>query len=93
MAQLNWTKVSKQNQNNRQPILNLGKHTRKAKLKKLWAHAIHNETKFLTGKYLNKDIGTIIEIDPGYCTWILENQPTGVIAKQIIRHFNANKQV
>ena len=34
-----------------------------------------------------KDI-TIIEIDPGYCTWILENQPTGVIAKQIIRHFN-----
>lgn len=88
MAKLNWEKVSRQNQQRRQPILDLGKKSKKSKLQKLWAHAIKNETKFLSGKYWNQDIGIIIENDPGYCTWILDNQPTGVIAKQIIRHFN-----
>ena len=88
MAKMNWTKVSRENQQRRQPTLNFGKKTKKSKLQKLWSHAIHNETKFLSGKYWNQDIAGIIELHPEYCTWILENQPTGVIAKQIIRHFN-----
>lgn len=88
MAKMNWSKVSRENQLKRQPTIDFNKHTKESKLQKLWQHAIKNETKFLSGKYWNQDIGTIVNNDPGYCTWILENQPTGVIAKQIIRHFN-----
>ena len=58
------------------------------KLKKLWTTAIQTETKFLSGKHWNQDIGGVIQTNPDYCIWILENQPHGVIAKQIIRHFN-----
>jgi hypothetical protein len=88
MAKLNWEQASKQTKLNRQPILNFDKKTKKSKLQKLWHHAIHTETKFLSGKYWNQDIAGVIEIDPGYCAWILENNPTGVVAKQIIRHYN-----
>jgi hypothetical protein len=61
------------------------------KLQKLWDTAIKTETKFLSGKYWNQDISTILNNDPKYCIWILENQPYGVIAKQIIRHFNSHQ--
>lgn len=61
------------------------------KIQKLWQDAIHNETKFLSGKYLHVDIGAVIKMDPNYCIWILENQPHGTIARQIIRHFNRPK--
>jgi hypothetical protein len=61
------------------------------KLKKLWDTAIKTETKFLSGKYWNQDIAGVISMDPKYCIWILENQPHGVIAKQIIRHFNSHQ--
>jgi hypothetical protein len=88
MAKMNWQKVSRDSQLKRQPTLNFDKKTSESKLQKLWTHAIKTETKFLSGKYWNRDIGTIVDIDPKYCTWILENKPTGVIAKQIIRHFN-----
>ena len=88
MAKMNWQKVSRQNKEQRQPVLNFDKKTKKSKLAKLWQTAIHNETKFLSGKYWNQDIAGVINMDPAYCTWILENQPTGIIAKQIIRHFN-----
>lgn len=88
MAKMNWQKVSRDSQLKRQPTIDFNKTTNESKLQKLWAHAIKTETKFLSGKYWNQDIAGIVNIDPAYCTWILENQPTGVIAKQIIRHFN-----
>jgi hypothetical protein len=88
MAKLNWSKVSRENQQRDQPIINFDKKSNKSKLQKLWAHAIKTETKFLSGKYWNQDIAGVINIDPAYCSWILENQPTGVIAQQIIRHYN-----
>ena len=49
---------------------------------------IHQETAFIRGKYHGKDIGTIIKADPKYCDWILENNPKGIIAQQIIKYFN-----
>lgn len=88
MAQFNWEKVSRQNRERKQPVLNFDKKTKKSKLAKLWHTAIHNETKFLSGKYWNQDVAGIVETDPAYCTWVLENQPNSVVAKQIIRHFN-----
>jgi hypothetical protein len=43
------------------------------KLKKLWTTAIQTETKFLSGRHWNQDIGGVIQTDPNYCIWILEN--------------------
>lgn len=88
MAKLNWERISKQNHQRRQPSINFDKKSKKSRLQKLWQHAIETETKFLSGRYWNQDIGGVIAIDPAYCEWILTNQPTGTIAKQIIRHFN-----
>lgn len=88
MAKLNWEKASRKDRERRQPILNFDKKSKKSKLQKLWQTAIHNETKFLSGKYWNQTIAGVVATDPGYCTWVLENQPNSVVAKQIIRHFN-----
>jgi hypothetical protein len=88
MAKMNWEKISKQNRESKQPILNFDKKTKKSKLAKLWQKAIHNETKFLSGKYWNQDVAGIVKTNPNYCIWVLENEPTSVVAKQIIRHFN-----
>jgi hypothetical protein len=49
---------------------------------------IHQEKQFIRGKYHGRDIGTIIKADPGYCDWVLENNPKGIIAQQIIKFFN-----
>ena len=49
---------------------------------------IHEEQAFIRGKYHGKNIGTIIKADPDYCDWVLENNPKGIIAQQIIKHFN-----
>lgn len=55
---------------------------------KAMAQAIHKEEVFISGKYWNKNIGTIVKQDPGYCDWVLANNPTSVVAKQIIKYFN-----
>ena len=88
MAKLNWTRVSRQNQQRRQPVLNFDKRPKKSKLARLWTHAIQTETKFLRGIHWNKEISVVLDTDPAYCIWILENQPNSIVAKQIIRHFN-----
>lgn len=43
---------------------------------------------FISGKYWNQSISQIIKKDPNYIIWVLENHPTGIVAKQIIRHYN-----
>jgi hypothetical protein len=50
--------------------------------------AIHEEKVFISGKYHGKSIDTIVKTDPGYCDWILENNPKGIVAQQIVKHFN-----
>lgn len=50
--------------------------------------AIHEEKVFIRGKYFGQPIEKIIEKDPGYCDWVLENNPKGIIAQQIVKHFN-----
>lgn len=54
------------------------------------AQTIARERHFIRGKYTGKLIGTIINSDPNYAIWILENFPKGIIAQQIIGHFNQN---
>ena len=49
---------------------------------------IHEETCFIRGKYHGKKIKDIIKADPRYCDWVLENEPKGIVAQQIIKHFN-----
>lgn len=49
---------------------------------------IKEETIFIRGKYTGMSIGTVLDIDPTYCCWVLENQPKGIVAQQIINHFN-----
>lgn len=47
----------------------------------------HNKVKawrFGTGKYQGKLIGSIIKNNIGYIEWVLENQPQGKTAKQIV---------
>ena len=43
---------------------------------------------FISGKHQGKNIGSVIKQDIKYIEWVLENNPTGVVAKQIIKHFN-----
>lgn len=43
---------------------------------------------FIRGRYLGKDIGTVVAQDPSYCDWVLANNPNGIVAKQIIKYFN-----
>ena len=92
MAKLNYTKLNQQRRDNRKSVrLDTFKKTKAAKLNSLWHQAIQTETVFLSGKYSHKDIGTIIKADPGYCTWVLDNHPAGIVAKQIIKYFNSSK--
>ena len=51
-------------------------------------NTISKESVFIRGKYWNKDIGQVIEQDPRYVAWVLENQPRGIVAKQIVKYFN-----
>jgi hypothetical protein len=55
------------------------------------AKTIHTETIFIRGKHQGKSIGKVIDQDPSYCSWVLENQPNGIVAQQIIKHFNRKK--
>lgn len=52
---------------------------------------ISKESVFISGKYWNKDIGQVIKQDPSYCEWVLEHQPRGTVAKQIIKYFNQQR--
>jgi len=45
-------------------------------------------TRFLTGTYQGKNIGSIIKAHPDYIVWILDNQPKGKLAFQIIEYCN-----
>ena len=49
---------------------------------------ISKETTFIRGKFSGKHIGTVVRNNPNYCIWVLENNPTGIVAQQIIRYFN-----
>ena len=49
---------------------------------------INQETVFIRGKYHGKNIGQITQQDPTYCMWVLDNQPRGIVAQQIIKYFN-----
>lgn len=59
----------------------------KIKTKSL-AQTIKEETIFIRGKYTGMSIGVVLDMDPNYCCWVLENQPKGIVAQQIINHFN-----
>jgi hypothetical protein len=49
---------------------------------------IRSNPNFVRGKYLGKNIGSIVAQDPGYCDWVLANNPQGIVAQQIIKWFN-----
>ena len=49
---------------------------------------INEETVFIRGRYHGKNIGSIIKANPGYCEWVLANNPKGIVAQQIIKYFN-----
>jgi hypothetical protein len=49
---------------------------------------INKETVFIRGKYHGKDIGQVLQQDPGYGVWILDNQPRGIVAQQIMKYYN-----
>jgi hypothetical protein len=51
---------------------------------------INKESIFIRGKFSGKDIGMVVRKNPNYCAWVLENNPTGIVAKQIIKYFNKN---
>ena len=55
------------------------------------AKTIHTETIFIRGRHQGKNIGKIVDQDPNYCIWVLENQPQGIVAQQIIKHFSRKK--
>jgi hypothetical protein len=58
----------------------------KGKTKQWYQRQETLEWTFGTGKFKGKRIATTIKRDIGYITWVLENQPKGKTAKQII-HF------
>jgi hypothetical protein len=49
---------------------------------------INQETVFIRGKFSGQDIGQLYKRNPKYFAWVLENNPTGIVAKQIINYFN-----
>jgi hypothetical protein len=89
MAKLNYDKLKQQRMDRRKSVcIDTFKKTKSTHIKALWDSAINTESKFLTGKYAHKDIGTIIMADASYCLWVIDNQPSSVTAKQILRHYN-----
>jgi len=51
---------------------------------------IQVQTTLIKGKYKGISIGTVLDMDPDYCCWILEHQPKGVVAQQLILYFSRN---
>jgi hypothetical protein len=89
MAKFNYDKIKRERMDQRKSVrLDTFKKTKSNKIKSLWHSAIQTESVFLSGKYSHQDIQTIIMADPQYCIWVIDNQPDGIVAKQLLRHFN-----
>lgn len=89
MTTFNYNKINQQRRDKRKSVrIDTFKKTKANDLNSLWHSAIQRETVFLSGKYIHQDIGTIVKAFPAYCDWVLEHQPNGIVARQIIRHFN-----
>ena len=89
MTSFNWNKVSRQRMDNRKSVrLDTFKKTKQSNNDALWHSAIQRETVFLSGKYIHKNIEHITRIDPRYCVWVIDNQPNGIVARQLLRHYN-----
>jgi hypothetical protein len=61
----------------------------KIKPRSLWQD-IGTETVFLSGKFKGQDIGRLYKRNKDYFTWVLENQPRGIVSQQIVNYFNKN---
>lgn len=72
---------------NRQLRLNKGKQTKKIKRERLET-VIGKETVFIKGKYKGHRIDAVLDKDPAYCIWCLDNRPTGITSQQIIAFYN-----
>lgn len=89
MTKFNYDKIHQQRRDKRKSVrIDTFKKTKTDQLNSLWHSAIQSETVFLSGKYIHKDIGTIVKADPQYCIWCIDNQPNGIVSKQLLRHFN-----
>lgn len=53
-----------------------------------WKVYLQVPTKFNSGIYQGKDIGTIIKANPNYIEWILDKQPKSKLAFQIVEYCN-----
>jgi hypothetical protein len=49
---------------------------------------INQESVFIRGKFSGQDIGQLYKRNPKYFVWVLENNPKGIVAQQIIKYFN-----
>ena len=89
MTTFNYDKTNQQRRDKRKSVrLDTFNKTKAKDLGSMWNTAIMDSTVFLSGKYIHKDIETITQIDPSYCIWCIDNKPNGIIAKQLLRHFN-----
>ena len=89
MTTFNYNKINQQRRDKRKSVrIDTFKQTKGRKLNSLWHSAIQRETVFLSGKYIHKPIDTIVRADPQYCMWVIDNQPQGIVARQLLRHFN-----
>jgi hypothetical protein len=61
----------------------------KIKPRSLWQD-IGTETVFLSGKFKGQDIGKLYKRNKDYFIWVLDNQPKGIVAQQIVNYFNIN---
>jgi hypothetical protein len=92
MARFNYDKINQQRRDRRKSVrVDTFKRTKAQDINSLWHSAIQRETVFLSGKYIHKDIDTIVKADPNYCVWCIDNQPQGIVARQLLRHFNKQR--
>ena len=102
MTRLNYQKTSKENNLRHQatvnppmkkkaPTLENAKRTYygEPKEQQLWQQ-IKNSHTFLSGRFRGQDIGQLYKRNSKYFLWVLENNPQGTIAKQIVNYFNNN---
>jgi hypothetical protein len=89
MARFNYDKINQQRRDRRKSVrIDTFNQTRGKDLPALWNTAIMNSEVFLSGKYIHKNIDTIVKTNPNYCIWVIDNQPQGIVARQLLRHFN-----
>ena len=67
------------------------KPAKKSNVAKRWSKAIKTERHFLEGKYVGKEIASIVLTDPNYCSYILDSMPKSVVALQLWQYFNRPK--